>query len=393
MNAIYAASFYTFVQNQPLNKSINMSCKILFASLSYLFLNLSCADGKVNDKGSDTTASVPHAKTDISKTPVDTIITFSAVGDIMFGSNFPDKSKMPPDEGKNLLSEASDFLKATGITFGNLEGTLLDSGGVPKGVGQNIYCFRQPVKYVNLFKENGFNLLSIANNHINDFGPVGIETTIKTLQTAGLNFAGTPTHPYIIFDKGSLKIGMIAFAPHAGCLNLNDIANATKLVKEAKAKCDILMVSFHGGAEGEGHQRVTRKREFFFGQDRGDVYEFAHQMIDSGADLVIGHGPHVVRGMEVYKSRLIAYSLGNFCTYGMFSLSGSKAFAPLLQFELDHNGKFNKGKIISFLQLGEGGPVKDANNAAAKRIKELSQQDFPESKLQIDDEGNLSYIE
>jgi hypothetical protein len=393
MNGIYAASFYTFVQNQPLNKSIDMSFKILFASLSYLFFNLSCADGKVNDQESDTTESAPHAKTNISKTPADTIITFSAVGDIMFGSNFPNKSKMPPEEGKNLLNEASDFLKTTGITFGNVEGTLLDSGGVPKGVGQNIYCFRQPEKYVNLFKDNGFNLLSIANNHINDFGPIGIESTIKTLQSAGLNFAGTPDYPYTIVEKGSLKIGMIAFAPHNGCLNLNDIANAEKLVKEAKAKCDILMVSFHGGAEGAGNQRVTRKREIFYGQDRGNVYEFAHQMIDAGADVIIGHGPHVARGMEVYKSRLIAYSLGNFCTYGMFSLNGPNANAPLLQFELNNNGTFKKGKIISFLQLGEGGPVKDVNHSAAKTIQSLSKIDFPESKLQIDDEGNLSYEE
>ena len=316
-------------------------------------------------------------------------ISFTAVGDIMLGSNYPNQSSLPPLDGKYLLSEVDSLLKSTDVTFGNLEGTFMDSGGIPKGSGPNLYCFRQPKKYAVRFKESGFDFLSIANNHINDFGPSGISSTVRTLSNYGLNFGGIPSSPYSIIVRDSLKIGFIAFAPHSGCLDLNDEENAQAMVKELKAKCDILMVSFHGGAEGTSHQHVTRKREYFFGQDRGNVYDFSHMMIDAGADIVIGHGPHVARGIELYKSRIIAYSLGNFCTYGQFNLKGVSGVAPLLQFEVDRSGNFQKGRIHSFRQLKEGGPIRDMENSAASNITVLSRQDFPQNPITIDEDGYI----
>jgi poly-gamma-glutamate capsule biosynthesis protein CapA/YwtB (metallophosphatase superfamily) len=182
----------------------------------------------------------------------------------------------------------------------------------------------------------------------------------------------------------------VAFAPHSGCLDLNDINQAVALVKKTKTKCDILFVSFHGGAEGSGATHVTRKTEIFYGQNRGNVYDFAHQMIDAGADIVVGHGPHVARAMELYHSKLIAYSLGNFCTYGMFNLRGVSGYAPLLQFKVNEKGNFVNGKIISFKQINEGGPIKDENYSAAQLIKKLSREDFPDNQLVIDEDGGIS---
>ncbi len=321
----------------------------------------------------------------------ETNVSFMAVGDIMMGSNFPNASSLPPHDGKYLLSEVDSLLKSTDVTFGNLEGTFMDSGGIPKGTGPNLYCFRQPQKYAAHFKESGFDLLSIANNHINDFGPSGISSTVSTLNKYGLNFGGIPSSPYSIITRNSLKIGFIAFAPHSGCLNLNDEKNAAAMVKALKTKCDILMVSFHGGAEGASRQHINCMREYFFDQDRGNVYDFSHVMIDAGADIVIGHGPHVARGIELYKSRIIAYSLGNFCTYGQFNLKGVNGVAPMLQFEVDNTGKFLHGKIHSFRQLNEGGPTKDKENTAASNISFLSSQDFPYSPINIDENGFISY--
>lgn len=312
-----------------------------------------------------------------------------AVGDIMLGTNFPDNSKLPPNEGKKLLYFADSLISNATVSFGNLEGTLLDKGGVPKGFGPNIYNFRQPTSYASILKSTGFDFLSIANNHINDFGPTGILSTEKALAENNFAFAGTPRTPYSIINRNGLKIGMIAFAPHAGCLNMLDTKKAVEWVKSVNSQVDILIVSFHGGAEGQSALHVKRKTEIFFDQNRGNVYEFAHAMVDAGADLIIGHGPHVPRAVEVYKSKLIAYSLGNFCTYGKFSLKGVSGYAPMLLASVNSKGEFSSGKIISYKQEGEGGPIPDINANAAKLIAKLSLEDMPESKLIFKEDGSF----
>lgn len=317
------------------------------------------------------------------------LIDILAVGDIMLGTNFPDNSSLPPHNGALLLSDADSLIKHASVSFGNLEGCFLNAGGKSKGSGPNVYNFRQPTAYATHLKSAGFDLLSIANNHIKDFGTLGIESTGNTLMDNGIAFAGTPQQPFCVIIRNGLKIGMMAFAPHDGCLNMLNVDLATKMVKEAKSKVDILLVSFHGGAEGSGATHVTRKKEIFFNQDRGNVYAFAHAVVDAGADLVIGHGPHVARAMEVYKSKLIAYSLGNFCTYGKFNLKGISGFAPMLIAKVNKQGDFAEGRIISFLQKGEGGPILDSQHQVSKMIAALSKQDIPESELQFGEEGRI----
>ena len=105
--------------------------------------------------------------------------------------------------------------------------------------------------------------------------------------------------------------------------------------------------------------------------------KFSHDAIDRGADLIIGHGPHVPRALEVYKGRLIAYSLGNFATYKCMNLGGPGGYAPILWAELGPKGEFVRGKIHSFIQYPPGGPKKDSQERSYKLMKELSLQDFP----------------
>ncbi|MBK7884621.1 MAG: CapA family protein [Chitinophagaceae bacterium] len=282
-------------------------------------------------------------------------ISLIAVGDIMFGTNFPDKSHLPPNDGKNLLAPFTKILQDADITFGNAEGVFLDEGGIPKGAGGNVFCFRQPVRYAQYFTDNGFDLISVANNHVADFGEPGIKSTIATLQKQPLHFAGLLDYPTTIFEVKGLKIGMAAFAPHKGSIQMNDMKNVIATVKNLKKACDIVIVSFHGGAEGRNAIHVPKKTEIFFNQNRGDVYKFSHDVIDAGADIVLGHGPHVARAMELYKNKFIAYSLGNFCTYGMFNLDGVSGIAPLLKIYVNEKGDFLKGNIISICQVGDGG--------------------------------------
>ncbi|MHA3044893.1 CapA family protein [Riemerella anatipestifer] len=306
-----------------------------------------------------------------------------AVGDVMFGSNFPDPSFLPPDGGKELMAEFKPFTKDTDVVFANVEGVFLDSGGTPKGKGNNIFCFRQPTEMAKIYKDYGFNLLSLANNHMADFGQVGIESSQNTLRRLEIAFAGSKAQPYTQLIVNNKKVGFAAFAPHTGSQDMNDLETAISIVKELRKNNDFVIVSFHGGAEGAKHQRVTRKREFFYKQNRGNVYEFAHQMIDAGADVVLGHGPHVIRAVEMYKNKFIAYSLGNFCTYGQFNLKGDNALAPMLRIQLAPNGELVKVKVISGIQTGKGGPTLDSEQRAFHKIKELTELDFPETNLEF----------
>jgi poly-gamma-glutamate capsule biosynthesis protein CapA/YwtB (metallophosphatase superfamily) len=326
---------------------------------------------------------------DTSIQPVHDYIDIVAVGDIMLGTNFPDASTLPPNPSA-LLLPADSFLQNASVCFGNLEGTFLNQGGQSKGSGPNVYNFRQPETYATVLKNSGFDFLSIANNHIYDFGQLGMDNTCRVLNEQGFKFAGTKSYPFSMIERGGLKIGLVAFAPHSGCLDINDQVAMTSLIKSSKPQCDILLVSFHAGAEGAKATHVPKRHEIFYDQDRGDVYQAAHAAIDAGADLVIGHGPHVPRALELYKSKLIAYSLGNFCTYAKFNLKGISGYAPLLSVKLDRKGSFIDGQIKSFLQLGEGGPVLDKSNASAQLIRQLSLEDFPESPLNIDAEGKIT---
>ncbi|MFK7970963.1 MAG: CapA family protein [Bacteroidia bacterium] len=325
----------------------------------------------------------------VEETPAS--ISMIGVGDIMTGTNYPSARYLPPNGGKDLLNPVRDILTNADITFGNLEGTVLNSGGSAKRCSDpsKCYVFRMPESHVQHFVNTGFDFMSIANNHSGDMGAIGRKNTIRVLTENGISCAGLLTHPTAQFEQEGVKYGFIAFAPNSGTLNVRDIPDATARVRKLAAEVDIVIVSFHGGAEGTQAEHVPRKTETYYGENRGNVYKFAHAMIDAGADIIWGHGPHVVRGIELYKDRLITYSLGNFCTYARFSLRGVKAYAPIVKAELATDGTFLSGNIHSFIQKGEGGPVADPNNSALKRIKMLSNADFPESPLKIGDDGSL----
>lgn len=153
---------------------------------------------------------------------------------------------------------------------------------------------------------------------------------------------------------------------------------------------DLVVVSFHGGAEGTGAQRVPDRTELFYGEARGNLRQFARTVIDAGADLVLGHGPHVMRGLEIYKDRLIAYSLGNFCTYGWFQLAAETALTMVLEVKLAPDGRFISGKIHSGRQDGRGGPVPDPTGEGLRVVRSLSELDFGNSAPKIADDGTIS---
>lgn len=314
-------------------------------------------------------------------------INLIAVGDIMLGTTFPNKSYLP---AKNIypFKDVHDVLQEADILFGNLEGTLTDEGRNAKRCKDpsKCYSFKSPEYFGDYFSKAGFDVMSIANNHIGDFGAIGIKNTIKTLNFKGIANAGVLSKKTTIFEKEGITYGLIAFAPNRNCLKLNEVTQGVKMVKDLSEKVDIVIVSFHGGAEGTNHKHITRRTEYFYGENRGNVYRFAHKMIDAGASIVLGHGPHVPRAIEVYKGKFIAYSMGNFATYKRFSMSGSKAYAPIFKITMKNDGTFIEGKIYSALQTKTRYPFLDNHKKAYYEVKRLTKKDFPEMNMQFNDD-------
>lgn len=353
--------------------------KDIFLSILAIALLINCTNNSAQNVA-------PVAKQDtIIRTLKDTI-SITAVGDIMLGSAFPSKTNLPPDDALNSFQAVDSLLKGD-IVFGNLEGCFLDSGNSNKcnGVNPNsCYAFRMPERYAGIYKKAGFNVLSIANNHVGDFDTRGRKNTAKILDSLKINYAGQVNKPFEIFEKDSVRYGFCAFAPNENTVSINKIDSAKALVTRLKKHVDIVIVSFHGGGEGARFEHVPRKNEIFYNENRGNVYAFAHAVIDAGADVVLGHGPHVTRAVEVYKNKFIAYSLGNFCTYGMFSLKGNNGIAPLVQLKINSKGDFLYADVTSIQQDKVNRLTIDNNHRAFKRIKELTDIDFLGHQLKFE---------
>jgi len=326
---------------------------------------------------------------------VDTPETFTiiGVGDMMLGTDYPSAGYLPANDGKDLLSEVEDLLRGADVTFGNLEGTIINEGGKPKRCNNPdaCYVFRSPEHYGRHFAEAGFDLLSLANNHSGDFGAEGRRRTKAVLDELNIRYAGlASTDETAVYEKDGIRYGFCAFAPNSGTCDVRNISRAKQIVSSLADRSDIVIVSFHGGAEGAKHQHVTRKTETYYGENRGNVYEFAHAVVDAGADIVFGHGPHVTRAAELYKDRFIIYSLGNFCTYGRFNLRGAAGIAPLIRLEVDKSGVFLRGEAIPVYQQKTHGPKVDPQKRAVQKLIDLTKADFPETNLKIDPSGKLS---
>lgn len=368
--------------------------KSIFLTIILLFATGSC-------QTKDFTTPIAEAETNVLATPTPRSsdpITIAAVGDVMLGSPFPNDSRMPPNDGADILKDVTPVLSAADIAFGNMEGPIIDGGvsekcGTPKP-GQPIRCFafRMPTRFAKNLKSAGFDVMSVANNHASDFGEAGRASTRRTLDDLGIKHAGSDKGQYstAYLDVRGLKVAFVGFAHNNIVPNVNDLDTARRLVQEADKKADIVVVSFHGGAEGTGAQNVPRRTELFFGEQRGNLPLFAHTVIDAGADLVLGHGPHVLRGMEIYKDRLIAYSLGNFATYGWFKLEAETALTVILEARLDRSGRFIDGKLNSARQEGLGVPVLDSSGAAIKKVRSLSVANFGASAPKIADDGTIT---
>jgi len=339
----------------------------------------------------------PAAARPAARRPARAIYDVIGVGDVMLGSDWPqpgmDPRVIPGANPADVIGPVlAQRFAAADVVFGNFEGTMHTSSEGAKACGNPRLCFsfRSPLFHARYLRAAGFTMMSNANNHSRDFGDSGRAATYRNLTAAGIAVAGADTEgtriAYQIRPDGR-RFALVAFGHNQGLLRVQDFDRVTAMVREAGAHADIVIVSCHIGAEGASRDQVTRANETFIGEDRGNPYKFAHTAVDAGADIVFCHGPHIPRAIEVYRGRFIAYSLGNFWTYGRFNLSGTSGLAAIAALQVDGAGELVSARILSARQDRPGGPYPDPDGGAARRIAELTARDFPEARITIDADG------
>jgi len=266
-----------------------------------------------NDINKENLPSVDEPSFDIAdntKNSKDNEISFTFVGDIMLDRNVENSIYKNGAADFSFVFENTDFLKESDIVFGNLEGPVSDKG---EDLG-NLYSFRMNPLVMPALEKAGFNVLSIANNHTADWGKEAFLDTLDRLKQAGIVPVGggedrDDAEKVKIIEKNGFKVGFLAFtdvgpkwfgvkSDNPGIL-LADVGLVKKLTARAKTDADYVVVSFHFGNE---YQTTASSRQ----------EELAKSAIDAGANIVVGHHPHVVQKIELYNGGIIAYSLGNF---------------------------------------------------------------------------------
>ena len=328
------------------------------------------------------TSIVASASFGAQATPV--TVSFAFAGDTELGNS----PQVPTNPTSYMASVKSSL--AADVVFANLEGTMT-TGGTSKCAhpSTSCYAFKVPTSFAQAYKATGFTILNSANNHSFDFGSNGAASTTAALHAAGILQAGLRNQ--ITYERiGSVKVAVIGFAPYYNVNNFLVTSTARSLIQEAKANAQLVIVYMHTGAEGPAATHVTRKTETFYGENRGNPYQFAHFAIDSGATAVIGSGPHVLRGMEYYKGHLIAYSLGDFINYGNFAMVSPLNLSAILKFTLAEDGTLQSAQFVSLRLVGRGQARVDSSEASAHMVNALSRADFGAQAALINADGSIS---
>jgi len=319
----------------------------------------------------------------IKEEPVELI----AVGDVMLSRTV---SKKMHEYGFNYpFQKTIDYLKTGDIVFGNLECPIIKG----KAVQMSEMRFRADPGVETTLKNAGFTVLSLANNHMPDFGILGINNTIALLDKAGIYHSGAGLNiseafkPAIIECKG-LKFAFFSFndsdcvpdsyeasETHHGTSIMN-IEQMTQSVMEFDKIADFIVVSMHSG-----HEYKTKPNEH--------QINFAHAAIDAGADLVIGHHPHWVQNIEKYKDKYILYSLGNFIFDQMWSQETREGL--IAKFFITKNG-IRKIEFMPVL-IEDYSQPRFMDSTIADTILNRLEYNLKERKIIAWDDKNKTFIE
>ncbi len=315
-------------------------------------------------------------------------VTILWVGDTTPGSYVG----LPDGDGDGLFSGVRARLRGAGITVGNLEGTLSE-GGASKcgtaGPGGTCFAFQAPPRYAKGLRRAGFDVMNMANNHAMDFGRRAYWGTVRALRAQRIARTGAPGLITVVQRNGT-RVAFVGFSAYHWTNPMTDLARTRTLVRRAATRADVVVVIMHAGAEGAGQTHVPYGTEVAFGENRGNTRAFAHAAVDAGADLVLGSGPHVVRGIERYHRGLIAYSLGNFASQGTFARGGVLSLSGMLELQVDPHGRVLRGRWKALQLTGQGRPVADPTHVSTWLVRRLSREDFGARAWPIAADGLLA---
>jgi hypothetical protein len=312
-------------------------------------------------------------------------------GDVTLGSAFG----LPPDRARGLLTGVRSALRRADIAAVNLEGTL-GQGGISKcpatpRPSPTCFAFQAPPENAVALREAGVDLVNLANNHAWDFGAAGMGQTVLALRDQRVAVTGRPGEITYV-DRPGVRVAFVGFSAYPWTSPIGDIEFTRRLVAEADANANLVVVLLHAGAEGADQTHTPDLDESAFGERRGNTRGFAHAAVDAGADLVLGSGPHVLRGIELYRRRLIAYSLGNLAGYKNFTRTGTLAISGLLRATVDRHGVFTSGALRSLRLVGPGAPERDPARAAVGLVARVSREDFGAGAAPLSAAGHLSAV-
>jgi len=361
--------------------AILIVCLLFFSVGALIIFIFAQASGKDDDSSQESKAQIENEEFVKFKALQEKLpskpeeVSLVAVGDIMLSRDVARKMK------KNGLDypflKTKDYLKTGDLVFGNLESPITAGREI------NTYemVFRADPGVENTLKEAGFSVLSLANNHMPNFGNQGLGDTFFYLQEAGIEYAGAGENkdraysPVYLESKG-LRLAFLAYndddvvpssyqadGSHPGTAFM-DLEKMTQSVKEAKEKADFVIVSIHSGFEYTVEPNQSQK-------------DFAHVAIDAGAEMVIGHHPHVVQKAEIYNGKYIFYSFGNFIFDQMWSQETKEG--------LMIKASFNKKgvKKIEFLPIliEDFSQPRILENQSADKILNRLDLDFNEMRM------------
>jgi poly-gamma-glutamate synthesis protein (capsule biosynthesis protein) len=297
-------------------------------------------------------------------------VSLIAVGDISYSRGVEQEIKKQKDINYPFL-KIGDYLQSSDLVFGNFESPITQG----REISDFEMIFRSNPGTEQALKKTGFSVLSLANNHTPDFGEKGLRDTFNYLENVGIEYVGAgenvqkANQPIYIERKG-IKFAFFAYNDtdvvpaiyeanenHVGTAFMR-IDNMTKAVKEARQKADFIIVSMHSGTE-------------YADKPNDSQVNFAHAAIDTGADLIIGHHPHVVQSMEEYKGKYIFYSLGNFVFDQMWLRETKQALAIKIYFTKE---EIRKISLLPIVMYNFAQPA-IANSGDAENI--LKRLDFP----------------
>lgn len=315
-------------------------------------------------------------------------LTIAWGGDTTLGSSFG----VPGDRGFAALRGVSRLLSAADLSAVNNEGTY-GTGGTskcPGGSGGTCFAFQAPPANATALARAGVDVANLANNHAFDFGAAGMGSTVSALRDAGVAVTGRPGEITVLSLPGA-RVAFVGFSSYAWSASITDLAGVRRLCRAAGRKANVVVAFLHGGAEGADRTHTPRGTETYLGENRGDLRTFARAAIDGGADLVLGSGPHVLRGMERYHRRLIAYSLGNLAGYRNFATGGVLSRSGILRATVSSKGELVSGRFESLTLDGDGIPHVDRSRAAGTIVTSLSRADFGAAAVTVGGDGTLRF--